>query len=359
MSDLQISLLAVGALVVVGVYGFNVWQQRRMRRDTEQAFRDRPEDTLFTPGGAPAPGGERIEPTLRVADAPAEPQAAPVPGVDDKAGQALPDPDIDYVAEIRPTQPVKAEGLAQAMSRRVEFGKPVRWFGQQAASGRWQELQPGATGMYAAFFGALQLADRSGPATTLKLSEFRDLAHGLARSLEAEAECPDPDAAQARATRLDALCAEVDVMMVVNAVSRDGAAFPGTKLRALAEASGFRLEPDGVFRYHDEEGEHLFSLCNQEDAPFFPDAVKTLSTRGVTFFLEVPRVTDGARAFDAMVSIARSFCGTLGAMLVDDKRVPLNDMGIERIRGQLRAIAARMESQGIPPGGPRALRLFS
>lgn len=355
MSDLQLALLAVGALVVAGVYGFNVWQQRRLRRDTEQAFRDKPEDTLLAAGGAPAAAGaERIEPTFR---APATPAAAPAPG--GSSGQELPDPDIDYVAEIRPAQAVRAEALSQAFSRRMEFGKPVRWFGLEAASGQWQELHPGAAGNYAAFLGALQLADRSGPATALKLSEFRDLAQELARGLDAEAECADPDAAQALAARLDALCAEVDVMMVVNAVSRDGAAFPGTKLRALAEASGFRLEPDGVFRYHDEDGQHLFSLCNQEDAPFFPDAVKTLSTRGVTFFLEVPRVADGPRAFDQMVGIARSFCGTLGALLVDDKRVPLNDTGIERIRAQLQGIAARMESQGIPPGGPRALRLFS
>jgi len=38
MSDLQIGLLAVGALVVVGVLAYNGYQERRARRAAERAF---------------------------------------------------------------------------------------------------------------------------------------------------------------------------------------------------------------------------------------------------------------------------------------------------------------------------------
>ena len=352
MSDLQLALLAIGALVVAGVYGYNVWQQRRLRRKTEQAFQDKPGDALFSTAPAQA-SAERIEPTLTQGETP-PPATAPAPG-----GRGGPDPEVECVGEIRPAEPAAAEVLAPAFSRRAELGKPQRWFGLDAVSGQWVELQPGAAGRFTAFRGALQLADRAGPASAVTLGQFRDLVNTLARDLGAEARLPDPEAEQARAARLDAFCAEVDVMMVVNAVSRDGAAFPGTKVRALAEAAGFKLEPDGVFRFRDEEGTHLFSLSNQEEAPFYPDAVKSLSTRGLTFFLELPRVQSGDRAFDRMVTIARGFCGTLGAMLVDDNRVPLNEPGIERIRAQLRALGNKMESGGVAPGGPRAMRLFS
>jgi FtsZ-interacting cell division protein ZipA len=358
MSDLQLALLAIGAVVVAGVYGYNVWQQRRLRLRTEQAFREnKPGDALFA-GGAPAASVvERIEPTLAPGETPPPPPGAAVEPAANSGEQ--PDADVECVAEIQLAAPAPADALAPAYARRAELGKPLRWFGLDAASGRWMELQQGAGGSFSAFRGALQLADRSGPASTVALGQFRDLVNNLARELGAEAQCPEPEAEQARAARLDAFCAEVDVMMVVNAVSRDGAAFPGTKVRALAEAAGFKLEKDGVFRFRDEEGIHLFSLCNQEEAPFYPDAVKSMSTRGLTFFLEVPRVQSGEYAFDRMVTIARGFCGTLGAMLVDDNRVPLNDPGIERIRAQLRALGNRMEIQGVAPGGPRALRLFS
>lgn len=353
MSDLQLALLAIGAVVVAAVYGYNVWQQRRLRFRTEQAFKDKPGDALFG-GGAPAASSvERIEPTLASGEAPPPPVAeAADPG-------AEPDADVECVAEIQLAAPAPADVLAPGYARRAELGKPLRWFGLDVASGRWMELQQGAAGSFSAFRAALQLADRAGPASAVTLGQFRDLINNLARDLGAEAHCPEPEAEQARAARLDAFCAEVDVMMVVNAVSRDGAAFPGTKVRALAEAAGFKLDTDGVFRFRDEEGTHLFSLCNQEEAPFYPDAVKSMSSRGLTFFLEVPRVPSGEYAFERMVTIARGFCGTLGAMLVDDNRVPLNDPGIERIRAQLRALGNRMETQGVAPGGPRAQRLFS
>jgi hypothetical protein len=351
VSELQAALLAIGALVVAGVYGYNVFQQRRLRRRTEQAFQDKPGDALLGGGGAADARLERIEPTLSAGALPA--------ATGHVRGEAEPDPEVECIAEIRPAAPVAADALAPAFARRAELGKPLRWFGLEAASGQWCGLQPGAGGSFAAFRGALQLADRAGPASAVALGQFRDLVNSLARELGAEAQCPDPDMEHGRAARLDAFCAEVDVMMVVNAVSRDGAAFPGTKVRALAEAAGFRLDPDGVFRYHDEEGTHLFSLCNQEDAPFYPDAVKSVATRGITFFLELPRVASAERAFDRMVGIARGFCGALGAMLVDDNRVPLNETGVERIRAQIRTLAARMESRGVAPGGPRALRLFS
>lgn len=59
------------------------------------------------------------------------------------------------------------------------------------------------------------------------------------------------------------------MIMGINIISKDGGAFVGTKIRALAEASGFRLESDGVFKYRDSEtNEVMFSLGNFESAPF-------------------------------------------------------------------------------------------
>jgi ZipA-like protein with FtsZ-binding domain len=360
MSDLQLALIGIGALVVAGVYGYNWYQEGRFRREAEHAFGDKPEDALFRrPAAAPAADSERIEPTLG-AGAPA-PDAAAEPRIASAApGQRTgADADIEYVVELMPRQPVRAEALASALQRRGDFGKPVRWLGLNAPTGAWEEIQPGFTAPYAVVQGALQLVDRAGPVSMLKLCEFRDLAVELGSKLEAEVMCPDPAAAQTRAAELDEFCADADVMMAVNVVSRSGAAFAATKIRGLAEAAGCRLEPDGVFRFIDEDGVRLYSLGNQEDAPFLADAIKTMTTRGVTFLLEVPRVGAADRAFDAMVSVARQLGASLGGDLVDDNRVPLNDAAVQKIKAQLRTVCARMESRGIPAGSERALRLFS
>ena len=67
MSELQISLIAIGIVVIMAVLLFNWMQQRRYRRSAEQAFGQKPEDVLLRPDmsvGTSAEDGERIEPQL-------------------------------------------------------------------------------------------------------------------------------------------------------------------------------------------------------------------------------------------------------------------------------------------------------
>jgi FtsZ-interacting cell division protein ZipA len=84
-----------------------------------------------------------------------------------------------------------------------------------------------------------------------------------------------------------------------------------------------------------------------------------LSTKGLTLLLDVPRAAAGAEVLDRMIEIANGFAETLGGRLVDDNRAALSDSGIAAIKDQVRTIRATMEAQGFPPGGTRALRLFS
>ena len=67
MSELQISLIAIGMVVIMAVLLFNWMQQRRYRRSAEQAFGQKPEDVLLRSGmsgGTSVEEGERIEPQL-------------------------------------------------------------------------------------------------------------------------------------------------------------------------------------------------------------------------------------------------------------------------------------------------------
>ncbi len=67
MSELQISLIAIGIVVIMAVLLFNWMQQRRYRRSAEQAFGQKPEDVLLRSDmsvGTSAEEEERIEPQL-------------------------------------------------------------------------------------------------------------------------------------------------------------------------------------------------------------------------------------------------------------------------------------------------------
>lgn len=362
MSELQLSLIAIGAMVVAGVYAFNWVQQRRYRRKLEQAFGPKPEDVLFRSGKAEADAGERIEPQLQeLPDNLPEEQTpfAPLGIAVEPVAPGVENGGIDYLVEIRLPAPAMALSLSEALQRKFDFGKPVTWTGLNPKSENWEGIAADSAERYGRLRAGLQLADRSGAVSEVKLAEFRDMVLELAGKLDGEVECPDVEEAAAAAAALDQFCAEVDVMIGLNVVSKDGGAFTGTKIRGLAEASGFKLGPDSVFKYVTEAGEHLFSLSNFEANPFLPDTIKHFTTRGITLILDVPRVARGEHAFDQMVVLARQFAHSLGGMVVDDNRVPLNETGVAKIKEQLRSIQAKMSAYGIPAGSPRALRLFA
>lgn len=369
MSDLQIALVLVGALVVAGVYAFNVWQQRRIRRQSEQAFGNQHDDVLLRSGGH-AEAGERsaearlesrVEPRVgRLPDDDGEPGPVPAPRAA-SAADRLPADDlgVDFVIELAPGGAVGADALAPLLSRRAEFGKPVRLTGLVAERGEWDDVVPGAAAQYRRLRAALQLCDRAGPVSEVMLSGFRDTVLALARGLAAGVEMGDMDEAVARAATLDQFCAEVDVMIGVNLVARDDRPFPGSKVRVLAESNGLRLAPDGRFVLYDEAGRELFSASDFDGRALRADTLAQTQLKGVTFLLDLPRVANGEAAFDQMMHLARTFAVTLGAALVDDNRVALTEAGLARIREQIRRLQEGMRSHGIAPGSPAALRLFS
>jgi FtsZ-interacting cell division protein ZipA len=363
MSDLQIGLLMLGVLVVAGVLAFNWHQERQFRRRAEQTFAGSHDDILFErratmSAAAVSPQDRRdetrVEPRIAPMDALGEGQ--PAGGLPLQSG--LPQPEIDYIVEIRAGEIIPAEQLAQLRRTLAMLGRIINFSGFDFRSESWQPLAlDGAR--YTSVRAALQLVDRSGPLNGEHLQRFGDAVRAAAREMAAIAELPEFAPALEQAADLYRFCEDVDVMVGINVVARTGQVFHGTKIRALAEAAGLHLQPGGVFHCLDEQGGSLFSLDNQEPEPFLIDKIRSLTTPGVTFLLDVPRVSDGLRAFDRMVAMSRSFADSLDGMLADDNRVPLDDAGLDKIRAQLRAMYGAMEQRGIHAGGPLALRLFS
>ena len=268
---------------------------------------------------------------------------------------------VDYIANIRAKTLIADSELAEVLQRKFDFSKPVRWLGQRNIDASWEEITVETIGKggYINLKGCLQLADRAGPVSEVSLSEFHDMVQNFAARVNAVVDCPNVRQAYAQALSLDQFCAEVDVMIGINIISRDNSVFTGAKIHVLAEASGLKLGTDGVFSYRDENNFVLFSLNNHESSPFLPDSMRTLTTHGITFLLDVPRVANGEKFFDEMTHLAGIFSDTLGGIMVDDNHIPLSDSGIGRIKQQLSAIQSMMLARNIPAGGEIALRLFA
>jgi hypothetical protein len=369
MSDLQLSLIGAGIGLVAVVFAYNKWQERKHRKLAERVFRGDHPDVLLGRREAEAAvgeaaGGERIEPVMESATVADSPAAESVQSFAARAAMAEPpaelaDPVIDCIVRFESAELIGGPSLWQAQQQALaKLTRAVFWSGENERSGQWEHLTAHSAGDYRRLRVALQLADRRGPLADADLTLFMNGVQRLADEFLAVADMPTRNEVLARAAELDGFCAGVDIQIGVNVVA-GAAPLAGTKLRGLAEAAGLALRGDGMFHAADEDGATLFTLSNLEAVLFAAEEMKTLATHGITFTLDVPRVADGARAFDRMIALARQFAGSLGGTLVDDNRAPLADSALDVIHDKILEIDQRMAQRGISAGSPQALRLFS
>jgi FtsZ-interacting cell division protein ZipA len=359
MSDLQIGLMMLGAAIVAAVLGYNWWQEKQFRRRVQNNFGIAAQDVLLevakkAPEGASRGSGRtdaRIEPSLDYESA--APPAGPM-----DAAERRPEQLLDYVADIHSSAPIPRQALLALRQDLSGFGKPVSFDARMDAEHEWEPLAAGES-RFTAVRCAIQLVDRAGPISLETLSRFRDKVATAAKNLSATADIPEAEPALERAAELDRFCAEVDVQLGINVVARSGEIFAGSKVRALAEASGMKLQPGGEFQLHDASTALVYCLVNQQPPPFSAENIRNLTTPGVTFLLDVPRTRDGLATFERMVEASRSLADALDGLITDDNRAALNEAGLDKIREQLRSIYSSMEEYGIQAGGSLALRLFS
>lgn len=414
MTELQMGLIGLGVTAVVGVLAYNKWQEHRHRKVAKQVLGTPHDDVLLgasaetapadpfpgddlpvTPNVDLAPLAGRIEPSMfadpvsnepaimlpeasptesRVrhdfpaADtfpAPVPPPAssAPVRGgdlpKDDVPPFHLLSPVIDYVVAFEAIEPAPAYQILRSQrDALLHVRKPIHWIGYNERSHEWEPIIDDGESEYRRIRVGLQLVDRSGPLRDGDLSVFHIAMQDLADELMAVADLPSRQPALDSAAQLDQFCAGIDIQIGINVVSQ-GQSFPGTKLRALAEAAGMALDFDGRFVRCDDDGQVLYLLINQEEAGFSAESMKAMSTHGVTFLLDVPRVAHGDRVFNQMVDLARRFAEALHGSLVDDNRRPLSEAALEPIRRQVAQYQMTMAESSLPAGGPLALRLFA
>lgn len=412
MTELQMGLIALGGTAVVGVFAFNKWQEYRHRKLAEAVLKPQHEDVLFgggkkAPGPAPlaerhepeigeadsAPVGERLEPVFGEAqfaepeddfvqadfEAPAAPVDSPfaadqtpepvvTPAVvaeessEFEAGPVpaeLLDPRLEFIVAMDLVESVGVQQILRSQRDTLQrLSKPVHWVGFNERSREWVTLGPESDLRVRRLRIGLQLVNRLGPVAEGDVVMFSHAMQALADELMAVADMPSTRVLD-QAAELDRFCAAVDLEIGVNLVSR-GSAFSGTKIRALAEAAGMVLGIDGLFTRYDEAGRRQFCLQNYESTQFSAETIRTLTTHGLTFLLDVPRVANGERVFTQMSDLAKRFAETLQGALVDDNRHPLSESQLDHIRREfIGKPQATMASFDLPAGSAQAQRLFS
>ena len=268
-------------------------------------------------------------------------------------------PQVDFIAAFEVVEPAASYQILESQANVLaRIRKPVHWLGFNETTREWDVIVDDGQSAYRRIRVGLQLVDRQGPASDGELSVFAVAMQDLAEEMMAIASLPARPAALQMAAELDAFCASVDIQIGINVISQ-GQVFAGTKLRALAEAAGMVIDAERRFVRCDEDGNVLYVLLNQENLGFSTESMKTMTTHGLTFLLDVPRVAHGERVFNQMVELARRFADVLRGSLVDDNRRPLSEGALEPIRKQVAQFQSTMAAHGLPAGGSLARRLFS
>lgn len=376
MSDLQIGLLVLGAAAVAGVLVFNKVQEMRARRDGAKHFGSTHDDVLLgdgaparaaagrtraddaaasaESGAVQAAGATAGTAAVITAELPAGAQAARIEPVwsdmevsfeiaKPASAVAAPvlDPRIDFIAELTFAEALSGSHV-MLEAEKLPRGRNVDVDGFNEWAQAWEMLNRDVA--YEKLRIGIQISDRNGPLRADELQAFQQAVAALAATLGAQVAWPGEQSPLTRAAELDAFCAGVDVQIGINVVA--AAPFAETKLRGLAEASGFAREGDGVFRRRDDDGAEVLTL-------------KQASPEALSLALDVPRVPRAAAALALMAQCARRFAAGIDGKLVDDNGKPLNDAAISAIQSSLATIYGRMEAAGMPAGGVLARRVFS
>ncbi len=389
-SELQIGLVALGVAVVIGILVYNKWQDSKQRRYAESRFRSEHPDVLLEPGTGGAPtsqgGGEPGvglqepivgggleplpdedwvgEPRVREAGIAAAEVVSPAPAPSGRrttpgAPVAI-DTRIDCMIQVEVIEPIEAQALWRVQHEALRgMDRPVLWFGFDDGNNEWRRLDGGSSGHFHWLCAAIQMVDRRGPLSPEAFDYFvRGVQHVADQFLAVPANNPARSQVLATAGEIDRFCAALDVQVGINIVANEQP-FPGTKIRALAEANGMALEADGVFHARDDNRRELYVLANLEGKAFDPAQMRTIQTNGLTLVLDVPHAIGGVFLFDRMVRQAHQMAQALNGRVVDDKQQLFREESIAAVRNRIQHFHERMREAGLSPGDPLTDRLFS
>ena len=356
MSEFQLSLLTIGLIVVAGVYLYGFWQQWQYRRSQGAAYQTPSDEPMRHQALGAAPTS-----SVRIDE-----EDDPLTGLDSDFNADTQDESCgllndatDYVVTFLLKSAHTPEVLESLWQRRFDFGKSVNACGLSTASGLWERLIPESELTYRAFRVGLQLVDRSGSVSEMRLASFRELLSDIAGQLRIEVRLPSVADALQRAQELDRFCADVDQMIGLNLLAGGDRKLFGTEVASAAGRVGMSLESDGTFHLLDAHGATLFNLSASDGTVFQHHTLNQSRVESLTLLLDIPRVSEPVHHFDQMVALAQELGKNLRATLVDDQRVALSEGAIAQIRAQVALTEELMLTGHVTPGSAQALRLFS
>ena len=356
MSELQISLIALGALVILAVVGFNWWQDRRARRKMQDSLPAVDEDALLADDADLDEPIERREPGLGrlglesvAEDADSDAVSGAVAHEDVQASE--PDAVIESVIELQLAQPMSGEQLLAHLAD-LEFGRRSVRVLLQGEDGTLS-AQIGAQRLYTAVQLAVLLANRNGPITAIEWSQIWGKAQALSEKLDASVDGPEQDDVLVKADKLDSMCATLDAQVTLTLALPQSR--PIDDVVSSATAMGF-VDQMTQLAWIGDHGLACFTLSRADQQPL--NAGMSHVDR-LTLLLDVPRTPANPVNFGRMLEVGQELARRLGGEVVDDQGRALAPGADVTIDQQLQDLYSQLDAAGLTPGGERARRVFA
>ena len=145
---------------------------------------------------------------------------------------------------------------------------------------------------------------------------------------ESESETPSVDNSQNQEPEQATDEAIDDVISVYVLASDEDPLISGDKILSASYALQLEHGEMRIFHRHNESPEHeiLFSMANIQNPGWFDvDRMNDLSTRGMSFFMQVNLVDKPSRVLDDMLICAHQMATMLGGVLCNPQREPLDE----------------------------------
>jgi hypothetical protein len=378
MTDLHWALLAIAGVLLLVLWVYSQWQERRTLARFDAALRQGVGDPLEThPAPSAKSGVRRIEPRLD-ALLPASEITGRPPSLTDASAQAdrdaaaagsqerdqpndelpeapaysLPDgwvedPLLDFVIELRCAHAIDGVSALEARSQldRLELPLPTHLAVWDAKSQSW--TAPDRFGFYSELLVAVQIAHRSGALSEIDATRFVAAAQQIALAVEADFDAPDVPRLVAQAAALDRMCEGFDVQIALTVTAID-AAWTADVVQSAAAALGFRAVAAGQWELR-EDGRDLVLLLGTPSLP----------TRQLAVTIDVPLVRPDYSPLVRQFTVAEQLALRLNGRVVDDNDRPVQREPHFAVAAQLAGLYDEMQSSGIPAGSERARRLYA
>jgi FtsZ-interacting cell division protein ZipA len=385
MTELQASLIAIGAVIVVGVIAYNKWTEWRAKNSVENAFSDMPDDVLMGGGNMHQSPHDDAAHEHRddehdhsahdeyhqqheqhdshehghvdhtdeddqnvIAQTTHAASSEPLEFLHATAKTSPLDPVVDCIIPLALEHPLRGEKIIAAFqSLRFVGNKLVQVIGETETG----NLEPVAHGgAYHSLQVGVQMASRLSPLSELEYSELVLGLNNMGDELGSMPDIPDMSQVISDARRLHQFIQEFDVQLSVNVRSK-GMPWLVATMRPALQRQGLDLRPDGRLIMSDGDGGMLFSISmNASPADE--------STKMMTLLLPVPMVESQRQGFEAMTAFAKSLASRLSGEVIDDSGQPLNDASLDAIAAQVNDFYHAMEEYGVTAGSSAAKRLF-